>query len=332
MRNPLILSFLGCLFFFSCQQEPLVINERNELAKVKVNEHGMLAFVNKEVFETELKKFDNMSAADLDKFIGELNFKNFYNDTLNGDEVVLDPVFAKLLNSNRSIQVGDTIVVMEKDFDILFNSNDIESYLEYINSDNKSKRNISPSAVVPVIRSQIDVIENSKLASINNFVPLGSSQMSFNGEYDFYTPEVIRADGDRTRIKFSFYEYKRTLGNYRFGLEVIGQAYKKGGIFGNRKWRDSKFDFVKYNLLHVTTDVGTPVLGPLYGIEAIRKEKVTIYNYEHPLSNAITLGTMSLDVYEMRKESTEPSSKSVSFTVTRNPSSGARTLFIDTSW
>jgi len=244
--------------------------------------NGMLKFKDKQHLNRVLDSLGKLSITDIDNFTKQFEYTSYALDTLNDDqiEVTPDPVLARLVNRNASFQIGDTIVTLTPYSDILISAKDIENYTNYIGGTaNKESfkeipvkgfslnKFVEPTEAVgtqlmsqsfqrSLQKSQTTIVESIKKMQSLNTTAVAQMPYSWYGEDNIESPEEYH--GRPEKVILTVYSHSRSFGK-AYGVKAVGQAYRKGGVFGSKKWRNDEIHTLTFTLRKVRNSVGVEV-------------------------------------------------------------------------
>jgi len=211
-----------------------------------VVENGMLSFPNQEVFSTTMSNLNKLNLKDVDLWVKNFNFLNLKADTLNDTPVasVADPVFARVLSNKASIKIGEKIFVLKANQEFLIQDGNMTSYNKLINGENINSTKISSRKINNVsnlIKGTINA--NGALSiTIPKLMVEGPPGSLWAGKQSFESPEYDNGRPEKVYMEVwseSYAVYSSS------GALLRGMAYRKGGAFGGKKWRDDYMNFAR---------------------------------------------------------------------------------------
>ena len=227
----------------SCKKDPsqnlsTTIDKSEVLVK-----NEMLSFNSQETFNAAIKHYNAISLKDVDAELSSLNYQSLAKDTLNENKVadVKDPVIRRLLNKDGAINIGDKIYLIFGDREYTIKNADLTVYKDLkANGQNSAFKTDTVRVVEKIIVSgTLNVKSDGKSLSVMSVsnglkrpgtlsVLSGGTQVNYSNEYDNGRPERVKI--------FAWAE------NYTFssscGVSLMGEAYRKGGAFGSKSWRE----------------------------------------------------------------------------------------------
>gem|GEM_PF-2097383 len=290
--------------------------------------NAMLHFKSKGQFDSELQKFDKMTLAELDSHLKQFDFLSYKQDTISEreEDVTADPVFKRIFNQNAAIQIGDTIVILGLDKDILIKNGDFETYSNIVSQKRDSHLSTENIEYVEVKSSRSQNLINTEAFSSNNLQQVNSistegvvaafpppssilnyTTYTFDGAFEIFSPNTNASSSGRTeRIKFIIYEEYRGFGSYRAGVTAQGEAWRKGGAFGKKKWRDDEINWLKATMSSIALADGRPFAGPFPTVTTWNEMKEIAIITQNTLSGGpVTFTNLSLKL-ELKKQPADP--------------------------
>ncbi|MCX2432428.1 hypothetical protein [Pedobacter sp. GR22-10] len=227
----------------SCKKDSKQSLSDNSIESETLVKNGMLSFKSQENFNTVIKHYNAISLKDVDAELSSLNYQSLAKDTLNENRIadVKDPVIRRLLNKDGAINIGDKIYFIFADREYTIKNADFDVYKDLkANGQNSTFRTDTSKVIEKIIVSgSLNVKSDGRNLSVMSLssglkkpgtlaVLSGGTQVNYSNEYDNGRPERVKI--------FAWAE------NYTFssscGVSLIGEAYRKGGAFGSRSWRE----------------------------------------------------------------------------------------------
>lgn len=227
-----ILILVTCLILLNllttaCKKQSDFI-EKVEIPKITVK-NDMLYFLNKESFNETINDLSDKNLNEVDDILSSYDFISLNSDSLNENrDMICDPIFKRLLNSNSSLQIGDDIFVIKDGFEYLISNGDIDTYKSILKNEfptssiNLKKRQLN-------FKKEFEILNNKSEGDITI-----SAIPPFQGTRSYYSPEYNNGRPERVYMEIysqSFVVYASQ------GVLMRGQAYRRGGVFGSRSWR-----------------------------------------------------------------------------------------------
>ncbi|SDG95058.1 hypothetical protein SAMN05421827_113110 [Pedobacter terrae] len=238
----------------SCKKE----NEQNEnlsslnKATALSVKNDMLSFSSQADFNKLVKEYNQLSLKQVDEKLNSYNYHSLAKDTLNENKItdVKDPVIKRLLNKDGAINIGDKIYLLVGDKEFTIKNSDFKVY-DMLKDDvnNSLLKNDTTKVIEKIIqRGRLDVKSDGKNLTVMSLSPgikrpmtlsflSGGTQVNYSNEYDNGRPERVKI--------FAWAE------NYTFssscGVSLSGEAYRKGGTFGSKSWRE---DLMYYSRIY----------------------------------------------------------------------------------
>jgi len=241
------LGFTGLLVLslYSCKKDSNVNSnlEQNISSGVAV-ENGMLSFQNQEVFSNTMTKLNKLSLRDVDQWASKFNFQNLKSDTLSNIPAaeVADPVFARVLSNNASIKIGDKIFVLKSNQEFLIKDDNMNSYNKLIKGEKINSNIISSRKINNVSNLIMGTVNNGSInVSIPKLMAENGSGL-WAGKQTFESPEYDNGRPEKVYMEVwseSYAVYSSS------GALLRGMAFRKGGAFGGKKWRDDFMNFAR---------------------------------------------------------------------------------------
>nr|WP_294894088.1 hypothetical protein [uncultured Pedobacter sp.] len=208
------------LIFTSCKKNDS-IPEKGETG-IEVRE-GMLSFSNQEVFSNTLKMLSAKNLSEVDTWLSQFGYKSLNSDTTDEQNriFIYDPLFRRILNDKYSVKIGNDIFFIKDGSEYLINDGNMSTYSTLQNGGSEGS------------------VNNVKIKSLNPAsVELKVESISpFQGTRGYYSPEYDNGRPERIYMEI----YSQSFAVYASqGVLIRGQAYRRGGVFGSKKWRDDE--------------------------------------------------------------------------------------------
>ncbi|WP_316805056.1 hypothetical protein [Pedobacter nototheniae] len=241
----------------SCKKENNEKAATENLNADVVVKNGMLSFSSQQKFDETISKLQKLSLKDAEGIISKYGIKSLALDTANGKQPVvnvIDPVFARLLNSDASLIVGDKIFVLKGNNEYLVNNLDFDLYKQILSADNYFANNdkvyskdVSANYKTTEMNVKSQLGGQTDLKSVNDGGKLavgevgGSGQVTvvsggFQGTIYHYSQE-FNSTGRPERVYCAISGQINAI-NTSYGMYMQGQVFRKGGAFGGKEWRD----------------------------------------------------------------------------------------------
>lgn len=326
MKNSarMILCFGVSFVFFACsKQDENVDLKNNNLKEIEMNNLGMLKFSNSQSFKQALANFDQLDPKQLEEQIQNISkkFVSYRADTLDDNKNVwdFDPTLTRILNKDGAVQVGDSAYFFSRKMDYKIAIEDKDLLNKAILSKDFSSNKISKQAVVYTKFTERDNIAKKA----------GTSTQNYNGSYQIYTPEVTN-QGRPERAVITLEERQGSAG-VRFNAVIYGQAYRKGGLFGSKKWREDEIHNVTYDMIRAKNSARTEFEGPFYNLQRLEQYETKFYSTDGPMvHNSALVDYLNVDLKFIKKNSNS-AVYSVKILIDKY-SNGQRYLTLTTNW
>lgn len=244
-----LLTYFVCLLVFasSCQKENVqkAVSLDSEKKDIVI-EHGMLSFRSHSVFMNKMKELNALTLAEVNQIVDAFDFRSYALDTLIDREIEVnpDPLLRRVLNHDASIKVGDSIFVFMPDKEIVIKNGDIDVYQEVLLGKIDEGNPYVQVNKVNISTAQFDLADDGVIA------PLSKSPGTWYGETQIFSPEEHYGRPERVKIVV----FAQSSGLYpSAGATARGEAYRRGGVFGKKKWHDDEMHMLTFTL-HLATD------------------------------------------------------------------------------
>lgn len=298
MKNSikLTLCFAASISLFACNKTNITngLDSDNSPKDIKINSLGMLKFENVQEFKLNLAKFDKMDSKEIELNISDISkkFISYRADTLddNKNPWDFDPTLSRVLNKDGAVQVGDSVYFFTQKTDYKIAFKDIDLLNKAISSKDFSSNKVAKKSVVYTTFTEKDKVIKKA----------GTSTQNYNGSYQVYTPEVT--NGGRPERAVITLDERNGNAGLRFNAVIYGQAYRKGGLFGSKKWRDDEIHDVTYDMIRAKSSALTNFEGPFYNLQRIGQYETKFYSTEGPsVHNSATVEYLNVDMKTIKK-------------------------------
>lgn len=307
----------------ACNKHEENLKNPNTEESIALNDLGMLKFSNNQSFRSALANFDKISPEQLEAKIKNVSkeFVSYRADTLddNKNPWDFDPTLSRILDKNGAVQVGDSVYFFSQKVDYKIAIKDQDLINKAVSSKDFNSEKISKQAVRYTKFS--DKNQNVKRA--------GTSTQNYNGSYQLYTPEVH--NGGRPERAVITLEERQGSAGLRFNAVIYGQAYRRGGLFGSKKWRDDEIHNVTYDMIRAKNSARTEFEGPFYNLQRMEQYETKFYSTEGPMvHNSAIVEYLDVDMKTIKKNGGS-AVYSVRILIDKY-SNGQRYLTLNTSW
>lgn len=308
--KPLLASLTFSTVLLSCQKESGIESIENDTVsnlEVSINQYGMLRFENMDQFNKLLTELDNSPISDAEELGKTYKFTSYAADTLDDNKSAgdFDPILARVLNKNAAIQIADSLRFFTGNYDYNIHIDDTDVIQLAIEKSDFSHKKINP---IKIQRSEF------KLKKEGPMLRAATSSSVYNGNFRITTPESITAD--RPERAIFVIEDRQSSGYFRSYCFVYGQAYRKGGLFGSKKWRDDEINTLRYDLINARSTTGH-VVGPLYDVVADGRTTTNIVSTNAPTNFHSTFDNLNVKIKTLKKKSSNDANYTISATLTR---------------
>lgn len=294
-----LIGLLASFVFISCEKESM--QKAVQVHQDVSAENGMLSFRNHSVFLDKILEWNELSLEDVNAIIRQFNFRSYALDTLidRTDLINPDPLIRRVLNHEGAIKVGDSIFVFnDRGEEVIIKNGDENLYNKVLSGAfDRDDRNIQVNKVKIEARQ---ILQNS-----NELSPMSQTPGTWYGETQVFSPEEYFGRPERAKIIV----YAQSSGLYpSAGVTAIGEAYRSGGVFGSKKWRNDEIHALSFHL-HLSTDNFGQTYSNLPVVTFIDHEEIKLISSisgTHPTTGE-HLGWKHLDfTLELRKNSGSP--------------------------
>ncbi|TYR37472.1 hypothetical protein FXV77_05560 [Sphingobacterium phlebotomi] len=239
--------FVGCNkqsdIGFAPESDGLTESELSTLARTSgftITEKGYIRFDDLASFQAVVGSLDNEEDSVIAAWESSIGFSSLrakFAALAETDEEYLNPVegvdnFGAVINQDGVFAIGDTIHVVTYEKEYLITDGD-ESKIANVTSQNASSQNVETFNIerTPLRVAEIDG------------APFMSAFATWSGTKGVTEPECT-APGRRERVVLE--AFANNYASYgKIGARIKGEAYRKGGLFGSKKWRDDEVQYGK---------------------------------------------------------------------------------------
>ncbi|MBB2952399.1 MULTISPECIES: hypothetical protein [Sphingobacterium] len=311
------------LFACSKKEEKIGLDSGSNPEKIEMNNLGMLKFESDQVFKLTLAKFDEIDPKQLEQNIKDISkkFVSYRADTLddNKNPWDFDPTLSRVLSKDGAVQVGDSVYFFTQKTDYKIAITDKDLLDKAILSKDFSSNKVAKQTVVYTTFSENDDLVKKS----------GTSTSNYNGSYQISTPEVTTG-GRPERATITLDERKGNAG-IRFNAVIYGQAYRKGGLFGAKKWREDEINDLIYDMIRGKSSARATFEGPFYNLRRLGQYETKFFSTDGPLiNNYVPVEYLDVDLKTIKKNSNS-AIYSVKILIDKY-ANGQRYLRVTTSW
>ena len=281
----LLLGLIVLFTVFSCKKSE-VDSTTVEAPKsdISLSKGGYIQFKDIKAFKTtltELKKMNDEQLKEWETKNGVKSLRSKFIEMKEGDSPGLNPIeepyFAAVVNNQGVFAIGSEIHVVTYEKEYLISNDNQKELAKVLDnnitlSSNLKAFNIERKVFDSANKSKVNSSSTEKLMSVPNNATMWS------GDRTTIEPECGN-NGRPERVKLMAF-----VNNYAsygvIGVKILGEAFRKGGVFGSKSWRS---DEIYYGKIEGTADFtydnglfNIPYSVEGYGGEEIRK---TIYDY-----------------------------------------------------
>lgn len=279
----IILGLFVLFTIISCKKNQ--IESSNFESKVTMSNSGYLQFKDIQSFKStieELKKMNKKQLIDWEIKTGIKSLRAYFAELREADSEELNPVeepyFAAVINQDGVFSIGSEIhVITFKTEYLIQNNNEIELQ-NVLNKKITLSANLKSYTIQRRNLGELtNQLKNNSLSSTKT-IGGGLNTIMWSGDKTVIEPECGNG-GRPERVKLMAF-----VNNYAsygiIGVKILGEAYRKGGLFGSRAWRSDETYYGKIEGVADFTYAGglfnIPFSVEEYNNEDIRK---TIYDY-----------------------------------------------------
>lgn len=281
----ILLGFIVLLTIVSCKKNETV--DDKSVADFTLSKSGYIQFRDLEAFKStieDLKGLDDQKLAEWENNVGLKSLRGKYFVLQETDSKELNPIeepyFASVVNEAGVFSIGDEIHVITYETEYLITSNKEQDLQNVLDKKIQLSNQIKAFSIQ---RETFPIKPNAGNLALNNsttgkIMAKPENSILWTGDREAIEPECGN-NGRPERVKLAAF-----VNNYAsygiIGVKILGEAYRKGGAFGSRAWREDETQYGKIEGVANFTYAGglfdIPYTVEGYNNADIRK---TIYDY-----------------------------------------------------